>query len=93
MKDGPCSCADMTEGGVAERYYVGVYWGVRKESAAQCARRLQSLLTALVPVDPLFARWFQQGRSRKQALQRPVPDDAAAITELVERNMMRDDRR
>ena len=78
---------------MSERYYVGVYWGARKESAAQCARRLHGLLDALAPVDPLFSRWFQQARLRKQALQRPVPSDVASITEFVAHNVMRDDRR
>ncbi len=78
---------------MAETYYVGAYWGPRRESAGECARRTEVLVRALSQVDPLFARWFKQAKSRKQALQRPLETEAAGLEDYLQRNVPRDDTR
>jgi hypothetical protein len=50
-----------------ETYYAAAYWGPRRESAEECARRAQVFLQALAECDPLFSRWFKPPRSRKHA--------------------------
>ncbi|WP_371746328.1 Imm52 family immunity protein [Myxococcus sp. CA040A] len=55
-----------------ESYYAGVYWGPRKESSEECARRLEVLLEELQSVDPSLERWFQQGKSRAECLEAPI---------------------
>ncbi|RKH55122.1 immunity 52 family protein [Corallococcus llansteffanensis] len=68
-----------------ETYYLGAYWGARKESAKECAERAALLLSSAPRVDPAFARWFQQGRSRKDALKRPIETDAPSLEKLLSR--------
>jgi hypothetical protein len=52
-----------------ETYYTGVYWGARRESAEQCARRAETFFRLLTRCDPIFVRWFEQANSLKKALQ------------------------
>jgi hypothetical protein len=78
---------------MTERYYVGSYWGLRRESAEECARRAEEFLKGIAQVDTVFARWFKQARSRKQALQRPLELDRASLHQYIERSIMRDDLR
>src|SRR5687768_756609 len=74
-----------------ERYYLGAYWGNRKETAAECAERAVALLQWLSRCDEAFGRWFQGGRSRKEALQREVRPDPAVLRPLLERGRNRRD--
>jgi hypothetical protein len=78
---------------MSETYYVGAYWGARKESAGECARRMEVFLKELAQVDPLFTRWFKSARSRKQMLQRPLEIELAPLQAYFQRNLMRDDMR
>ena len=45
-----------------EHYYVGAYWGPRKETAQECAQRAERFFPALASCDPSFAQWYQAGR-------------------------------
>jgi hypothetical protein len=69
-----------------ETYYAGAYWGARKESSDECARRSEVMLTALSDVDPAFSHWFRTGKSRKQALSRPIEPTRAALEKLIRQN-------
>ncbi len=66
-----------------ETHYAGVYWGARRESPAECAERAAVLLTALSSVDESLAHWFQQGRSRTDALSRPISLTRPALEQLI----------
>ncbi|WP_244238286.1 immunity 52 family protein [Corallococcus terminator] len=68
-----------------ETYYAGAYWGPRKESPEECALRMASFLAALPGVDPSFACWFRPGRSRKEALKRPIEPSLTELEKLVVR--------
>lgn len=68
-----------------ENYYAGAYWGQRKESSEECARRLAALLEGLSTVDPSLVRWFQQGRSRADSLKRPLSPHLAELEPFVRR--------
>ncbi|MFL5350152.1 MAG: immunity 52 family protein [Hyalangium sp.] len=76
-----------------ETYYIGAYWGARKEDAEACARRLATLVQLLAPVDPLFASWFKGSKSLKQSLTRPLELELSSLQKYIQRNLMRDDRR
>ncbi|KFA87189.1 Imm52 family immunity protein [Archangium violaceum] len=52
-----------------ETYYAGIYWGGRKDSAEECARRAEAFFHLLSQCDPIYTRWFEQADSRKKALQ------------------------
>ncbi len=47
-----------------ETYYAGAYWGPRKESPEECARRMEVMLAALSKSDPSFTRWFKPATQR-----------------------------
>ncbi|QSQ14867.1 immunity 52 family protein [Myxococcus landrumensis] len=66
-----------------ETYYAGAYWGARRESAAECAKRLETFLSGLPSADPALARWFQLGKSRKDALKRPIVPNHGELEQLV----------
>jgi hypothetical protein len=44
-----------------ERYYVGAYWGPRKETALECGRRAELYFHMLARCDPSFAQWYRAG--------------------------------
>ena len=66
-----------------ETYYVGIYWGPRKESVAECAKRAKSFLQNLARIDPLFAQWFETGRSLEDTLARKVVEITEASLEAL----------
>ncbi|WP_240356401.1 immunity 52 family protein [Myxococcus eversor] len=68
-----------------ETYYLGTYWGARKELAGECAVRTGTLLSMLPTVDPSFARWFQQGKSRTDALRRSIEPNVQDLERLISR--------
>ncbi|HZI02626.1 MAG TPA: Imm52 family immunity protein [Archangium sp.] len=45
-----------------EDYYIGAYWGPRKETALECARRAELFFHMLARCDPSFAQWYRAGR-------------------------------
>ena len=45
-----------------EDYYVGAYWGPRKETALECARRAELFFHMLARCDPAFTQWYGAGR-------------------------------
>ena len=67
------------------RYKLRAYWGTRRESAESCAERLYRFFEAIKTSDDVFAKWYHRGRSRKEALQKPIrTGDMAEIISLVE---------
>jgi hypothetical protein len=76
-----------------ETYYLGAYWGPRKEDAAACAQRLAHMVRLLEPLDTLFTRWFKSAKSLKEALKRPLDSDLEGLRKYIQRMMMKDDRR
>lgn len=68
-----------------ETYFAGAYWGARKESVAECARRAGEFFSILPEVDASFTHWFQQGKSRKDALKRPIEPSRTSLEEIVRR--------
>lgn len=74
-----------------ESYYIGAYWGVRKEAARECARRMNIFLATLQHIDATFVEWFHGGRSRKEALSRPFILTEENLTELLLEGRSHDD--
>lgn len=74
-----------------ETYYVGAYWGPRKEPTEECARRTAELLHLLAGCDPLLAQWYKLTKSLKDARKFPLmPPDVAALTEMFRRGVNRE---
>ncbi|MCY1022958.1 immunity 52 family protein [Pyxidicoccus sp. MSG2] len=74
-----------------ETYYAGAYWGPRKESAEECARRTAHFLTLLAPADPSLAQWYKPARRLKDARKHPLmPPDLPTLTECFRRGVNRE---
>jgi len=75
----------------SEAYYAGAYWGPRKESAEECARRAADFLNLLAPADSFLAQWYKPARRRKDARKYPLmPPDLLSLTELFRRGVNRE---
>ncbi len=51
-----------------EDYYVGAYWGPRRETARECARRAELFFHMLARCDPSFTQWYRSGRGAPREL-------------------------
>jgi len=54
------------------RFMLGAYWDARPDTLEECTRDAERFFAHLAEVDPLLGRWFEPGRSRKDALKRKV---------------------
>ncbi len=75
-----------------ETYYAGAYWGPRRETAAECARRAELFFHMLARCDPSFARWYRAGRGFPRELPGyPVHPEVTELEELFLRGRNRTD--
>ncbi|WPB75573.1 Imm52 family immunity protein [Archangium violaceum] len=66
-----------------DKYYVGAYWGPRKETALECARRAELFFHMLARCDPAFAQWYRAGRGFPRELPGwPVRPELKELEEL-----------
>jgi hypothetical protein len=61
-----------------ESFYLGAYWGNRRESALQCGERLARCVARLGGVDAVLGGWFRRARS-KAAARTPVDLDPESL--------------
>jgi hypothetical protein len=45
-----------------ETYYVGAYWGARREDVGECARRAELFFHRLARCDASLGQWYRRGR-------------------------------
>ena len=75
-----------------EDYYLGAYWGPRKETALECARRAELFFHMLARCDPTFVQWYRGGRGAPRELPgHPVRPVATEWEQLFLRGMNRAD--
>jgi hypothetical protein len=75
-----------------ERYYMGGYWGPRKETPLESARRAELFFHMLARCDPMFTQWYRGGRGAPRTLPGyPVRPDAAEWEQLFLRGRLRTD--
>ena len=71
-------------------FMLGAYWKPRPESIEQCADRLLACMTEIRECDPVFAHWYQTGRSRKDALKHEIDvQNRAEVTALLDKGRNR----
>lgn len=46
-------------------YFIGAYWGERKETRLNCATRISTFLQMIANQDVLLSKWFKKGASKK----------------------------
>lgn len=74
-----------------ETYFAGAYWGARKESPEDCARRTADFLNLLAECDPVLSHWYKPTRSRRDERKHPLmPPDVPTLTELFRRGVNRE---
>ena len=71
-------------------FYLGAYWGSRRESSRRCGGRLATCLVGLGEIDEALAAWFRRG-ARKAAAKTPVELDAASLDEFLAQGVNRRD--
>ncbi|WNG24473.1 hypothetical protein F0U62_10935 [Cystobacter fuscus] len=75
-----------------EWYYVGGYWGPRKETPLECARRAELFFHMLARCDPTFTQWYRGGRGAPRTLPgHPVRPEVAEWEQLFLRGRLRTD--
>ncbi|HEX5754300.1 MAG TPA: immunity 52 family protein [Archangium sp.] len=75
-----------------ETYYAGIYWGGRKDSAEECARRAEAFFRLLSQCDPIYTRWFEKADSRKKALQLQFEPTADTFLRFLKRRTYQEGR-
>jgi hypothetical protein len=55
-----------------EAYYVGAYWGVRREPVGECARRAEFFFQLLARCDASLSQWYRRGRVARGSPGHPV---------------------
>jgi len=74
-----------------DSYYAGAYWGPRRESPEECARRAVTFLNLMAACDPLLAQWNKipkpRGKERKTPL---MPPELPTLTEAYRRGVNRE---
>ncbi|MFL5357259.1 Imm52 family immunity protein [Archangium sp.] len=75
-----------------EDYYVGAYWGPRKETALEAARRAELFFHMLARCDPTFTQWYRGGRGAPTGLPgHPVRPDVQELEQFFLRGRLRTD--
>ncbi|HSP81249.1 MAG TPA: Imm52 family immunity protein, partial [Myxococcaceae bacterium] len=70
-----------------ENYYVGAYWGARKETALECARRAEQFFHMLARCDQSFVQWYRAGRGASRELPGyPVHPEVKELEEMFLRS-------
>ncbi|WNG21226.1 Imm52 family immunity protein [Cystobacter fuscus] len=77
---------------MTEDYYVGAYWGPRKETALECARRAELFFHMLARCDPSFVQWYRAGRGFPRELPgHPVNTEVEALEKWLLKGRSRTD--
>ncbi len=75
-----------------EDYYVGAYWGPRKETALECARRAELFFHMLARCDPSFTHWYHAGRGSPRELPGwPVRTEVEELEKFLLKGRLRTD--
>lgn len=66
---------------MTDSYYAGAQWRARPESVEECTDRIVAFMPALEMINPMFGTRFDTGRSRKDALRRPIQIERSVLRE------------
>jgi hypothetical protein len=71
---------------------IGIYWGPRRETAAECATRLAGYLVCLSREHQLLSQWYVKQRSRNaEKVPIAVPGDSARLIQMISSGRNRHD--
>jgi hypothetical protein len=66
-----------------EQFYIGAYWGNRREARTECAERLETMLRGLAGCHEIMTRWYRIASSKRAALRHPIALTRAALEPLL----------
>lgn len=76
---------------MSDPFYLGAYWGPRREDPEQCADRLSRCLVGLASDSELLDAWFPKANRRSKATGAPVSVDSSALAALFRSGQNRRD--
>ena len=76
-----------------DNFYIGAYWGSRKESLTDISTKTCSTLQKLSEIEDYFAKWFNTSTNRKKALEKKVDFDSTdkGIMEIISKRVKKDE--
>lgn len=78
---------------LGEAYYVGSYWGVRQETADECAHHAELFFRLLMRCDASLCQWYRSGKVPRGSPGHPVrADHLEDLKEQLLRGRIRTDR-
>lgn len=66
--------------------FVGAYWGKRKETRDECAKRIADVLQRLGENHPALGTWYQKARSKSAAMKNTVELSPGSIGRILRTN-------
>ena len=66
-----------------KKYFIGIYWGVRKESVETCANKVDASFKLLANIDVSFTEWYKTSRPKKNEILQPVNLSIEGIEQLL----------
>jgi len=76
---------------VSEPFYLGAYWGPRKEAVASCADRLAACLSGLARASELVGTWYLKANRKSEMTKAPVSIEPEALATLLQAGQNRRD--
>ncbi len=70
-----------------DSFYVGAYWGSRKETLNEVAEKTTIMLARLSELNSHYSTWYELGMSRKNALEKKVLNNTEYIKKLYQQNI------
>ena len=68
---------------MADKYFIGIYWGNRKDDLLDCVDKVKATLDFLRSVDESFAAWYKTSRPRKGETLVPIDTSWEGVKSLL----------
>jgi len=66
-----------------DNYFVGMYWGMRKEAIEDCSIKIRRSLHLLEGIDASFKNWYKTTKPKKGELVMPIDSGEDSIMQLL----------
>lgn len=66
-----------------KKYFIGIYWGVRKEDIETCAYKVDATFKLLKNIDSSFAEWYKTSRPKKNEILQTLDLSIEGIKQLL----------
>ena len=74
-----------------DTFYIGAYWGSRRENVSEVADKTVKTLLDLKQLDEQFLNWYRTGMSRKKAMEKRFTTDQAEVQELYSKSVKKEE--